>query len=256
MIRSIVPLLENQRRMLPPQALIRNYTVKENSAIAAGSFKLLLEPLEEPMPSFSAGQWMGLHLLNPDGSDWAKAAYSFANAPSEGGTAVELGIKITGDFTQRASELKPGDVVRLQGPWGVFTFNKDAAHLVMFAGGIGITPLYSMIRESRAAGLSQQITLFYSNKRCEEAAYLSELQALADRDPSFHLVRVCTRESHTDDQIMTRRVDEAMIRAHVADPLAVDYVMCGPNPFMDNIVEILHTMGVDIKAKLKKERFD
>ncbi|HWQ99755.1 MAG TPA: FAD-dependent oxidoreductase [Candidatus Methylomirabilis sp.] len=241
----------------PPQTVLRRYRVTENRPIADGIFRLLLEPAGEPIPPFQAGQWVGLHLLNPDGSVWAKAAYSIVNAPSappfaKGG--VELGIKLEGDFTKRAQSLAAGDEVLLQGPWGVFTLPKDQPRLVMFAGGIGVTPLLSMVREVCATDMPTDIFFFYSGRTCAETAYLNELRDLAKHCPRFRLVETCTREPHPEGGKETRRIDTEMLDRYVPADGDWEYLMCGPKEFMDGLKQLLQNRGVDPK-KIRKELF-
>lgn len=254
---------------LPPQAQLRRYRVTTNRPIAEGVFQLLLEPVADPIPPHKSGQWVSLHLLNPDGSVWAKAAYSIANAPPVTGP-LELGIKVAGDFTQRARLLKTGDEVLLQGPWGVFVLQTDLPRLVMFAGGIGITPLLSMAREACGTAMSSDVLLFYSSRTCRESAYLDELRGLAKRCPRFRLVEICTRETHPpsaepvpsgaeglgagSEGKETGRIDAAMLDRYIQDYSVGEYSMCGPKDFMDNIKQLLQNKGVEVK-KIRHELF-
>jgi hypothetical protein len=64
---------------------------------------------------------------------------------------------------------------------------------IFLAGGIGITPFRSMIRDAVARNLAQQLWLFYSNHRPEDAAFLEDLQTLASNTPSFYFVPTMTK---------------------------------------------------------------
>lgn len=255
-----VPLTPNSRTIslmpnLPPQVKLRNYIIKENRPIARGIFELVLENNDgEPIPPFLSGQWVGLHLLNPDGTEWARAAYSIATTPSHGVREIVLGIKVEKDFTKRASELKPGDRVMLQGPFGVFTIKPDAERLVMFAGGIGITPILSMIRDLAGASHQPETTLFYSGKACDSMAYWDEIKGYAKTCPWFKLVGVCTEEADPDWEGETKRVDIQMMDAHIKDYSKGLYLLCGPRSFMDSLTEILYRKGV-LKSQIRKELF-
>lgn len=240
---------------LPPSAILRNYIVRSNHDIAAGIFELTLENTDsEPIPPFKAGQWVGLHLFNQDGTEWARAAYSIASAPSDGVMTVRLGIKVERDFTKRAATLKPGDHVQLQGPFGVFTPSVDAPRLVMFAGGIGITPFLSMIREITATGRTQEVILFYSCKTNDGAAYLDELQAIAAKHSNVTLVCTCTRGTDASWRGETSRIDAGLMDRFISDYSVGQYLLCGPREFMDTITEILHHKGVQ-KPHIKRELF-
>ncbi|MCR4256216.1 MAG: FAD-dependent oxidoreductase, partial [Candidatus Uhrbacteria bacterium] len=219
-------------------------------------FTLELEP-QNPADrvSFKPGQWAYLHLLEKDGTPWARAAYSLASAPEESKDRLKLGIKLEGDFTKRASKLMPDDVVSIQGPFGVFVVPPGDEPLVMFAAGIGITPLRSMIRSLDLQGTSRPVTLFYSNKTIEAAAYFEDFDALAKRADWFTPVFTLTRGAPSDWPAETGRIDGAMFDRHVSSFENAVFFMCGPKPFMDGIRRMLEERGIDTRKRLKQELF-
>jgi ferredoxin-NADP reductase len=238
-----------------PLPELRLFRVTANRPLADDAYALVLEPADEkPMFSFLAGQWVMMHLLNPDGSAWGRAAFSVAGAPHESTTSIELAIKIYGDYTKKAYELKPGDLVKLQGPYGVFTLPSGSDPLMMFAGGIGVTPFRSMLREMATQNDPREAVLFYSNKTPSLTSYAEELRAFSKAHPKLKTVFVYTREP-SSEPCEEGRLTREMIAKYVPDFHAAQYLMCGPNEFMDAIRVILETEGVDVKARLHKERF-
>lgn len=232
----------------------RLYTVKQNTSIAAESFQLQLTPDDATTHStFVAGQWVYMYLLNEDGSEWGRAALSIASAPSESKKQYELALKVYGDYTTRAKKLTVGSKVRIQGPFGVFTLKSGTAPLVMCAAGIGITPFRSMIREMLATHDPRPITLFYSNKTTDSAAYIEEFTQLAASHPQLNLVLIYTREEVAGSE--HRRFDGMMLSAHVQNLAEAEYLVCGPQSFMDAVKEILIAQQIDPKLKLRKEAF-
>lgn len=238
--------------MAIPQTVFRPYNVIENAPLAQGMFRLLLEVVDaaEPLPPFVAGQWVNVRIQNPDGSEWAKAAYSLAQAPASGTRQIELGIKLEGDFTKRLAALAPGDTVDVQGPWGVFTLVPSAARHVLIAGGIGITPFVSMAREAAVTG--QDIAVLYSTRTAEEAAYLDELKELAAIRPNITLICTCTRGVPAGWSGEEGRITDALLDRVAKD--GARYLLCGPDDFMAAIREMLLARGVDPK-QVKQESF-
>lgn len=236
---------------------IRRYVVEELTWESASVYTLKLAPEKpEDRISFLAGQWVYWHLLNADGSSWGRAAFSIATAPSEFDQDFQLGVKIQGDFTKKGGQLQPGDVVGIQGPFGVFVLPKQAQHLVFFAGGIGITPFRSMIREAHLQGSATPITLFYSNRYIEDAVYFEELEQLAKEWPLFTFVPTLTGEDNPSIwKGELGRCTLEMMKKYLPDLREPTYLMCGPDAFMDALKGILETEGVDVKTKLKKELF-
>jgi ferredoxin-NADP reductase len=239
-----------------PVLLVRRFRVQEVKWETAETYTLVLAP-EDPtdMVGFKPGQWVYLYQYNQDGSVWAKAAYSISLAPEECSKHLEMGIKLHGDFTKRASKLMPDDLVGIQGPFGVFVLPQGENPLVMFAGGIGVTPLRSMLRSLVATGASRPVTLFYSNKYPEESPYLEEFLALAEKMPWFRFIPILTQQAPSDWKGERGRLDMAMLARHsVIDP-SFTYLMCGPKPFMESIKAFLKEAGIDTKKQLKEELF-
>src|SRR5688572_10673164 len=238
-----------------PVLIVRRFRIQEVKWETAETYTLVLAP-EDPsdMVAFKPGQWVYLHLFNQDGTPWAKAAYSISLAPEECSERLEMGIKLAGDFTKRASKVMPDDVVGIQGPFGVFVLPRTESPLVMFAGGIGVTPLRSMIRSIIATGGSRPVTLFYSNKYVEESPYLEEFLALATKAPWFRFIPSLTQQTPSDWKGERGRIDLPMTQRHSAIDKNATYLMCGPRSFMDAIKGFLLEAGMD-KKQIKEELF-
>lgn len=243
--------------VISPFLISRPYRVIRRCDLAHEIIELRLAPTGTPIPAPRAGQWAYLELANPDGTPWARAAYSIANAASdvfETGI-IEFGIKREGDFTERVFALKEGDTVSLQGPFGAFTFDQNASRSIFFAGGIGITPLRSMIYEALKRDIGGEIFLLYSCKSQGDMAYLEEFVALDKRSDRFRFLPICTREEegsswggmrgHVTSDILDREVPS------FADAMCY---LCGPLNFMDAMREMLEAKGVP-KEKIRMERF-
>src|SRR5260370_11204540 len=93
--------------------------------------------------------------------------------------------------------------VKIAGPYGAFTLHKapgepgtlhkaPAKPAVFLAGGIGITPFFSISTQAARDKLPQQLYFFYSNRRPEDAAFLTSLLDLAGQNPNFHFVPTMT----------------------------------------------------------------
>ena len=241
---------------VPEVLRMRRFRVQEIVWETPEIFTLRLVPCEgEPVLPFKAGQWVYLHLLNEDGTSW-KAAFSIATAPSDQGP-IELGVKIEKDFTKRASQLRIDEEVALQGPFGVFVLPALVqAPMVFIAGGIGITPLRSMMREMVNQKWSIPMYLVYSNRYCEDAAYLDEMDDVERAYGRFKMVATLTGEHPPGWTGKTGRVDATMLAPILTETAENgQFFMCGPNPFMDSIRGILEAAGVD-KKRIHQERFD
>ncbi len=241
---------------VPTVLQVNRYVVEELVWESVNVFTLRLSAEQGSPLAFTAGQWVYLHLLNEDGSSWGRAAFSLASAPSESKERLQLAVKIEKDFTKKAGQLQPGDVVGIQGPFGVFVLPETAPKVVMFAGGIGIAPFRSMIREVLARQLPIEMVLFYSNSFVEESVFFEELDDFALQSAKFKAICTLTGGDVSSEwKGETGRFNQAMFDKHCQDEAGAVYLMCGPESFMEGVKEVLSAKGVDVKTRLKKELF-
>jgi vanillate O-demethylase ferredoxin subunit len=169
---------------------------------------------------FTAGSHIDLHLAK----DLIRS-YSLLNDPGERRRYV---IAVNKDKQSRGGSsfiherLRVGDLVTISRPRNNFVLHEDAVHSVLLAGGIGITPLLSMIRRLETLGRSWE--LFYAARTRSTAAFLDQLSVLrADTRENLHL--------HFDDEASGRMLDLQTIVSS-AHPDAHLYC-CGPVPMLD-----------------------
>ena len=99
-------------------------------------------------------------------------------------------------FKRSLKKVPLGTEVKIDSPMGSFTLHKNSAKPAVFlAGGIGITPFLSIVRQADHDRLPHKLYLFYSNRRPEDAPFLDALQTLERRNPNFQLVCTMTEMS-------------------------------------------------------------
>ena len=196
-----------------------------------------------------AGQSVSLTLLNPPETDaqGSSRTFTLASAPHELELMVATRMRDTA-FKRVLEALPIGSVVRMAGPSGDLTLHADPARPAVFlAGGIGITPFLAMARQAAYAKLPHRITLFYTNSRPEDAAFLGELQQLAKTNPNFRLVATMTELSRSTRQRWpgeTGYITHEMLRSYLADVLAPIYYFAGPPAMAAAMHETLKKIGV------------
>jgi ferredoxin-NADP reductase len=151
-------------------------------------------------------------------------------------------------FKRALKALPAGTKVRLIGPLGDMTLHDDPARAAVFiAGGIGITPFRSMLRQAEQDRLEHRLYLAYSNRRREHAAFLEELQALARRNPRFRLLAPMT-----DAEGM---LDEEKLKRFVGDAPSPVYYLAGPPAMVEAMKAILGRNGVAAEDVRSEEFF-
>ena len=103
--------------------------------------------------------------------------FSIAASPNEKAIRIATRMRPDSEFKNNLKKLKIGEKVRIQGPSGDFTLRKKSDKpLVFLAGGIGITPFYSMLRYATEEKLPHTLSLLYRNSIPARAAFLDEIK--------------------------------------------------------------------------------
>jgi predicted ferric reductase len=161
-------------------------------------------------------------------------------------------VKQSGDFTNTIGETKPGDVAFVEAPFGRFSYAYAEAKAFLFiAGGVGITPIVSMLRALRDTGDERPAVLIWGNKTESDIFFRDDLAAMAPR------VRVVHVLSHPNDSWLGPKgyVIDDIIQEFAADILATAEVyLCGPPPMMKSVSTALRSLGVP-KRRIHTERF-
>jgi ferredoxin-NADP reductase len=195
--------------------------------------------LERPAGfDFQAGQNLNLSL-----GEGETRTFTIASAPHEPELMVATRMRKESTFKQRLATMPLTEPVTIDGPNGVMTLHEDAARPAVFiAGGIGITPFLAMARDAAHRRLKHPLTLLYSNRRPQDAAFLQELQRL----PNLRLVaRMTDAEGF---------MDEAFFRKHLADAKAPMVYLAGPPAMTMAVQGALTGIGVPDDA-IRSEEF-
>lgn len=182
-----------------------------------------------------------------------KRAYSITSSPSEKGY-IEIGLDKVGKFSTKLFGTKTGDVLIFKGPYGKFYFTEDMKNnLVFLGGGVGITPLMSIIRYCNDEKLSNKIKLLYSVKIPQNILYKDELEKIKNENNNFdYIVTITKPEPGHNWQGRTGRIDVELLKENIKDVSNSLYFICGPNEFVKAKIEMLEKLGAT-KEQIKTD---
>jgi ferredoxin-NADP reductase len=201
-----------------------------------------------PQFRFQAGQAVSLTLRNPPETDAKgnRRTFSIASSPLEKDIMVVSRMRDSA-FKRTLRTMPLGAAVQLRGPIGNFTLTRgDRRPVVFLAGGIGITPFVSMLREQSVQGMGRRIYLFYSNRTPGSSAFLDELTELAVADLQFRLLATVTDVDVPAALWNGHRgfISKDMLVGTVEDLLEPDYYVAGPPPMTAAMVALLTDASV------------
>jgi ferredoxin-NADP reductase len=195
--------------------------------------------------AFEAGQAINLSLVDPPETD-AKGnsrTFSIASAPSEATLQIATRMRDTA-FKRVLGALPPGAPLKLRGPMGNFTLPADRAKpAVLLAGGIGITPFMSMLREEERAGSKRPRVLLYANRSPADAPFLAELRGLARSGTGLRMVSVVT-ETAPAPGTWGGIADPEFLARELRDAAGATYYLAGPPGMVGALRKALGAAGV------------
>ena len=221
--------------------------LKEREEIADGTMAFHFEKPEGF--EYKAGQFADYTLVNPSENDaeGGTRGFSLASAPYESDLMSATRMRDTA-FKRALKTMDIGTELLLDAPYGSFTLhNNSKSPAVFITGGIGITPVRSIILQATHDKLPHRIFLFDSNRRPEDAAFLDDIMEAQEKNPNFTFVGTMTEMEKSDRQWdhETGFVNEGMLSKYVGDLTAPIYYLCGPASMVASMRKISNDAGVD-----------
>ena len=205
---------------------------------------------------FVAGQWLSFKQSKPDGEELTRA-YSIASPPGEDPRfALCLNRVQDGFMSNFLCDMKAGDEIACQGPFGDFIPHPPMRDTLFIATGTGIAPFRSMLHwlladESRHQG--KQLWLLFGNRYEKDIYYHDEFLSLASQHSNFHYLPALSRGS--DEWQGLRGYVQEHVPRIVEKRLDMHAYICGLDKMVKGNRELLKSMGWDRKS-IRYEKYD
>jgi predicted ferric reductase len=202
--------------------------------------------------NFAPGQFAWLRLRRSVTGE--EHPFTIASSPHLPGR-VEFTIRHAGDFTRSIHRLRPGQPVWIDGPHGSFTSDVDACEgVVMIAGGVGITPMMSMVRAAADRGDPRPHRLVVVARSHEDLLFREELGYLRE-ELDLEITEVL-RRPHPGWEGHTGEINVGLLTAVLGtEHQYLDYFLCGPPGLVTDALEALEALGVPA-GRIHTEQFD
>ncbi|MHB1352776.1 MAG: ferredoxin--NADP reductase [Thiobacillus sp.] len=217
----------------------------EIAAVVAATpqIRVLHLAVADPDFRFLPGQWIDLS-VDVDGVTHT-SGYSITTSPLHRGT-IELAVKASARHPLARwvhGKAAAGDRVRVSQGQGPFVYLPEMSdNVVLIGGGVGITPMLSIFRHVRDAGLATQAHLVYSVSDSREILFRDELEAAVRSHRNLHLSITVTQPDPAWHGL-TGRIDP--LKLHALDvPDDTLYYLCGPRGMVEDMSTLLHDLGV------------
>ncbi len=222
----------------------------------------------KPIAHFKPGQYLTFRFQIPGYAKPVVRCYSLSNGPSQSYYRItvkevpaprerpELGVGLASHYINR--ELRVGQQVDVKAPAGNFCLREDSEKpVVLLAGGIGITPMISMIERLISLSSNRLVLLVYGVNQGNDHAFKSYLAAVSKHQANFHVLTCYSQPGVPDrlgvDHLFVGRVSVDLLTS-VLPNLDCDFYLCGPPSFMKSIYDGLLNRGAD-KNNISYEAF-
>lgn len=218
------------------EVIQRNYNVKS----------VRVEPAKDI--NFKAGQFLQVTLQN---NPLLKHYLSISSSPTEK-CHLEFTKKLSqSDFSKALDALKPGDELKIQYPFGKFTLEDNPApegKIAFLSGGIGITPIRSIVKDVVDRNLGLDMVLVYSNRTVKDIVFKDDLSAMQKMYPKLRVAHVLC-ETEPGFKCSVGYINASIIRNEVPDYKERRFFLCGP----PGMVEAMRKMLSDELALPKEQ---
>jgi predicted ferric reductase len=224
------------------RSLRHDLRVAEVQRLNADVVNVILSGRRLDTMRLQGGQFLQFRFLTRD-QWWQAHPYSLSARPLP--DALRITVQVVGDATHQLRRIKPGTRVWMEGPYGAFTLRRAATErLALIAGGIGITPVRSLLDDLPAG--SQPVVL-YRVRHAKDVVLAPELDKLvADRGGVVHYL-VGSRDRQP--------LHEHRLQQLVPDLLSRELFICGPRSLVRDASQAARRLGLPAHA-IHAERFD
>jgi predicted ferric reductase len=242
-------------RILKPLVIKqRPYTVDRIVEEVPGTWSIFLKPHGHPGLNFNAGQVAWLN-INTSPFTLNRNPFSIsgsAHKPDE----LRFSIKNVGDFTESVGELKGGEIVYVDGPYGAFSIDNPMTQngLVLLAGGIGAAPIISILHTLADGKDERPAWFFYGNYDEENITFMDELQELEKQlNLSItYVLEVASRKVKSDEGFISRDILERDLPANKDE---LFFFICGPLLMIEAMEKHLRAIGIPSR-QITSEKYE
>lgn len=230
------------------------WVVRTVRPVGLKTWELVLDPKDHDGLTFEAGQFAWIK-VGQRAFSLRDNPFSISSAPAEG-SSLQFVIKELGDFTNSIGQIPSGTTAYVDGPHGnLIISDRDEPAIALIAGGVGIAPMLSILRQLHLENDPRPTMLVYGNRVAEQIVCKDELEAYQQQHGT-QLVHVLS-EPPDNWAGHVGRVDEALIRQLFSAPHMKQwlFVLCGPPAMMETAERTLIDLGVPA-AQVLSERFD
>ncbi|MBN1269888.1 MAG: 2Fe-2S iron-sulfur cluster binding domain-containing protein [Kiritimatiellae bacterium] len=239
----------NLRIEIPAELFaVRRYrgVLEHKKPLTRDIVELRIRLVEPDTIQFVAGQYVQLESAEYKGHDSVMRAYSISSPPSDS-RHIELIVRLVPDgicTTWVFEHLQEGQELFLSGPYGSFRLSDTDAPVLFIAGGSGMAPIWSILRDMKDRGIRRKATYFFGALTQEDLFYVEQLRQMEKDLSDFAFVPALSKEPEPSDWKGDRGLITEVVKRHVPDTSAHEGYLCGSPGMIDASIKVLTEGGM------------
>lgn len=217
------------------------FALKDRKQIAQGTFVFWFDTTGTGF-TFKAGQYLNMTILEPKEVDERSNSrpFSIASSPNHQDFVMIAMREGKSAFKHNLETMSLGSKVRVIGPLGRFNLHEDVTiRAVFLAGGIGITPMRSIIEWATQEKLSHQIYLFYSNRTPASGAFLEDFEKWSQENAKLKIIPTITDSDDPNWPYEKGMINKDLLAKYLPDLYKPIYYIAGPQGMVTALSEML-----------------
>lgn len=204
---------------------------------------------------YEAGQYAFFRFVDSEVSSEAHP-FSFSSAPEHSEDTIEIMVKESGDFTSTLDQVKAGDQLTIEGPYGNYypeEEKKSDTPILLFSGGIGVTPNFSILRHEIAVNSDRRIIFVWGLDTESDMMYIDELEQISEENENFSFHLIFSGEEV--EGYPHGFVDDDFIRDEGLEEYyeTANWHVCGPPPMLAAATGLMDDQGVSEEQRYVEE---
>ncbi len=206
--------------------------------------------------NFLPGQYLKIFLDIENSDDRGTSRYfTISSSPTEKDFLTITTRVIKSSFKLKLNNLNPGDKIKAFGPIGYFDFDaKSTKEQIFLAGGIGMTPAYSILKFVHSKKAKTKILLIVSFSKLSEIIFFKELKEIESRNQNIKIIYTLTKEDKKIEGFEKGHISENLIKKHSLNFKNAKYFLVGSESFEFKMFDLITKMGIK-EENIFKENF-